>query len=103
MPPLRTKHVPTRTCIACRTIRPKRELIRIVRTPAGEIVADATGRKPGRGAYLDADAACLERGLAGGALARALEAEIPEEARARLREGVRAIARDRAPVARRES
>lgn len=93
---MRPKHVPTRTCIACRATRPKRELIRVVRTPAGEIVADPTGRKPGRGAYLDADSACLERGLVGGALARALEAEISEDVRARLRDEVAAIARERA-------
>lgn len=92
---MRPKHIPTRTCIACRAARAKRELIRVVRTPAGEIVADATGRRPGRGAYLDADPACLERGFAAGALARALETEIPKDVRARLRDEMAAIARER--------
>lgn len=92
----RQKHIPTRTCIACRANRPKRELIRVVRSPAGEIAADATGRKPGRGAYLDADPACLERGLVGGTLAHSLEAEIGEDVRARLRDEVATIARERA-------
>lgn len=96
----KNKHVPLRTCIGCRTARPKRELIRVVRTPeGGDVVADATGRRNGRGAYLDGDPACLERGLAAGALARALETEITDDQRERLRADVAAIARERgAPV-----
>ncbi len=89
------KHIPLRTCIACRTARPKRELIRVVRTPEGDVVADATGRRNGRGAYLDADPACLERGLAAGALAHALETEITNDQRERLRQDVAAIASHR--------
>ena len=46
------RRVPSRTCVACRTVRPKRELMRVVRTPAGEIILDASGRAPGRGAYV---------------------------------------------------
>ncbi len=89
------KHVPMRTCVGCRASRPKRELIRVVRTPEGVVVADATGRLNGRGAYLDANASCLEKGLAGGALSRALELDVAPEARQRLRAEVDAIARDR--------
>ncbi len=47
-----TKHVPERTCVACRTARPKRHLVRIVRTPEGGVEVDKTGRRNGRGAYL---------------------------------------------------
>lgn len=50
---------PVRTCIACRTERPKRELIRVVKTPEGEIVLDKTGKLSGRGAYVCPDAACI--------------------------------------------
>ena len=50
-----------RMCIACRTGRPKRELIRIVRGPGGKFSVDASGKSQGRGAYLCADAACLEK------------------------------------------
>ena len=89
------RHVPVRTCIGCGQARPKRELIRVVRTPEGEVVADATGRRAGRGAYLDPSAECLEKGLAGGALSRALETTITEEQRARLGSEVSALARER--------
>ena len=51
------KKVPMRMCVACREMKPKKELIRVVRTPEGEIVADETGRKNGRGAYLCRSAA----------------------------------------------
>ncbi|MFS8640208.1 MAG: YlxR family protein, partial [Symbiobacteriaceae bacterium] len=55
------KHVPQRTCIGCRAVRPKRELLRIVRTPEGEILFDPSGRRAGRGAYLCPSASCLDR------------------------------------------
>nr|WP_290667040.1 YlxR family protein [Ardenticatena sp.] len=55
------KHIPIRTCIACRTSRPKRELVRIVRTPEGELVLDADQKARGRGAYLCRRRACWER------------------------------------------
>jgi len=70
--------LPQRTCVACHTVRAKRELVRIVRSPAGELTVDLRGKAPGRGAYLDPDQACLDRGLREGALAKALE--IPVDA-----------------------
>jgi predicted RNA-binding protein YlxR (DUF448 family) len=70
---------PTRTCVACRTSRQKRELLRVVRTPGGEVVVDLTGRAPGRGAYVCADPACRDAALAKGALRRALAVSIPVE------------------------
>ena len=69
--------VPTRTCVACRTARPKRELVRIVRTPSGEVVLDPTGRLAGRGAYVCRTAGCLTIANTKGALARALETRVP--------------------------
>ncbi|MFP5341891.1 MAG: RNase P modulator RnpM [Candidatus Limnocylindria bacterium] len=71
------RHVPTRTCVACRTPRSKRELVRIVRTPAGDLVADETGRVPGRGAYVCRSAACLTIANTKGALTRALHTPVP--------------------------
>ena len=68
---------PTRTCVACRTPRQKRELLRVVRTPGGAVVVDPTGRAPGRGAYVCADAACQAAALEKGALRRALAVAIP--------------------------
>lgn len=80
------RHVPQRTCIACRTPRAKRELLRIVRTVDGQVMFDPTGRRAGRGAYLCPDAACLERALRERTLAAALKAEIAPETVVRLRE-----------------
>jgi len=76
---------PQRTCVACHTVRAKRELVRIVRTPGGELAVDLRGKAPGRGAYLDPDQACLERGLREGALAKALETPIDAVTAARLK------------------
>ena len=76
---------PQRTCVACRTVRPKRELVRIVRSPSGELAVDLRGKAAGRGAYCDADPACLERGLSEGAIARALEVTIDATTADRLR------------------
>jgi predicted RNA-binding protein YlxR (DUF448 family) len=71
--------------VACRTVRAKRELVRIVRSPSGELSVDPRGKAAGRGAYCDPDASCLERGLADGAIARALEVTIDATTADRLR------------------
>ncbi|RLC67428.1 MAG: YlxR family protein [Chloroflexi bacterium] len=80
------KHVPQRSCVACRAVRSKRELVRIVRTPEGEITIDETGKRNGRGAYLCRQRACWETALAQRQLERALKAQLTAEIRARLRE-----------------
>lgn len=82
--PQRTRHVPQRTCIVCRQVRPKRELIRVVRTPAGHIELDPTGKKSGRGAYLCARRSCWEPALHQGRLEREFEIAIPAEDRPAL-------------------
>jgi len=74
------KHVPERTCVACRATRPKRELVRIVRTPAGTVVVDETGKQNGRGAYLCCQSTCWQRALEHGMLNRMLRTTLkPEE------------------------
>lgn len=78
----RVKHIPQRTCVGCRTVMPKRQLIRIVRSPDG-VQVDPTGKLPGRGAYLHDQRSCWERGLKG-ALAHALKTELATEDRERL-------------------
>lgn len=78
----RVKHIPQRTCVGCRTVMPKRQLIRIVRSPEG-VQADSTGKLSGRGAYLHDRRSCWERGLKG-ALARALRTELAAKDRERL-------------------
>lgn len=76
----RPKHVPQRTCVACREQSAKRTLTRIVRTTEGTVEIDPTGKKNGRGAYLCDRRVCWERGLAKGILARALNVEISPSA-----------------------
>lgn len=72
----RKKHIPQRTCIVCRQVRSKRELVRVVRTPEGALVIDETGKQNGRGAYLCRQSACWEGALKGQQLSKALKMEI---------------------------
>ncbi|MFL5755778.1 MAG: RNase P modulator RnpM [Chloroflexota bacterium] len=85
--PLATRRTPTRTCVACRTARAKRELVRIVRTPGGEIRLDPTGKQNGRGAYLCADGQCWTNALRSKAIERALRAQLDDALRERLATG----------------
>lgn len=66
------KKIPMRQCLGCREMRPKGELIRVVRAPEGEISLDFRGKKPGRGAYLCPNEACLARARKSRAIERAL-------------------------------
>jgi predicted RNA-binding protein YlxR (DUF448 family) len=75
----RYRRVPTRSCVACRTSRAKRELVRIVRRPDRSVMIDDTGRVAGRGAYVCRDDACMTKAIDRGALARALETTIPAD------------------------
>lgn len=72
------KHIPQRTCVACREVNEKRSLIRLVRTPDG-VAIDTTGRMPGRGAYLHDSKECWEKALKRGVLARSLKTELSQE------------------------
>ena len=72
--------------VACREMKPKKELIRVVRTPEGDVIADETGRKNGRGAYLCRSEACLNKALKTRALDRALEQPLSEAAVDALRQ-----------------
>ena len=73
------KKIPMRQCLGCREMKPKRELIRVVRSPSGEVSLDPRGKKPGRGAYVCPDADCLKRAMKSKALSRAFGVEIPGE------------------------
>jgi len=73
------KKIPMRQCLGCREMKPKRELIRIVRSPDKDISLDFKGKKPGRGAYICHDADCLKRATKSKALSRALDVPIPQE------------------------
>jgi predicted RNA-binding protein YlxR (DUF448 family) len=73
------KKTPMRMCVACRQMTPKKQLLRIVRTPENEIKPDPTGKLSGRGAYLCRSAQCLERAKKTRALDRALEHKVGDE------------------------
>lgn len=75
----KVKKIPQRQCVGCRTMKDKKALIRVVRTPEGQIVLDSTGKKSGRGAYVCPDPACLKKARKSRALARAFSLEIPGE------------------------
>ncbi len=81
----RPKHVPQRTCIACRTTGAKRGLLRLVRTPENLVEIDEGGKKAGRGAYLCKTRECWEIGLGKKALDNALKMTIDPESRAKLK------------------
>ena len=81
--------------MACRRVRAKRELIRVVRDADGRLSVDLRGKAPGRGAYLCPDDACLEAGIASGSLGRALEVTVDEATRLRLRDELAAGAERR--------
>ena len=78
------KTIPIRQCIGCRTQKPKNELIRVVRSPQGDVGLDFRGKAPGRGAYLCRDPQCLKKSVKSRALERALSTEIPQEVYERL-------------------
>ena len=80
----RPKHIPERTCVGCRKVKEKRELIRIVCTESGGIEIDPTGKKSGRGAYLCKVITCWEAALGKEHLDRALRTKIAVEDRRRL-------------------
>lgn len=73
------RKVPMRTCVGCRTVRPKKELIRVVRDPQGQLHVDATGKRSGRGAYICPSLKCLRAAVNGRRLERALERPIPDD------------------------
>ena len=80
----RTRHAPKRTCLGCRQVKTKRELIRVVNTPDGNIEIDITGKKAGRGAYLCPTSECWEAGLKGNRLDHALRTNLSQDGRVQL-------------------
>ena len=75
----KVKKIPQRQCVGCRVMKEKKTLLRVVRSPEGEISLDFRGKKPGRGAYVCHDPACLRKARKSRALERALETAIPAE------------------------
>ena len=73
------KKIPMRQCVGCREMKAKKELVRVVRIPEGEISLDFRGKAPGRGAYVCPQAECLRRAIKSRALERGLDCQIPQE------------------------
>jgi len=88
------KHIPQRTCIACRQVKDKRELVRVVRTPEGCVEVDETGKKSGRGAYLCRSAPCWRKALEKDALNRALKMSLTVEQKDELRKFIKSLSEE---------
>ena len=84
------KKIPLRQCVGCREHKPKAELIRVVRSPEGEVSLDFKGKKPGRGANVCPDTTCLKKASKSRALERAFSAPLPDEVWAGLEEQMEA-------------
>jgi len=70
------KKVPLRMCLGCREMKTKNELIRVVKSPEGEVSLDFTGKKPGRGAYVCHDVSCFKRVVKSNSLARVFKTQV---------------------------
>lgn len=76
---MKTKKTPQRRCVGCNIMKDKKELIRVVRSAAGEVTIDKIGKKPGRGAYVCPDAECVSKAVKEKRLEKALEVAIDKE------------------------
>ncbi|WP_250454757.1 RNase P modulator RnpM [Clostridium tertium] len=85
---MKVKKIPLRMCTGCMKMKPKKELIRVVKSPEGEVSVDLTGKKSGRGAYICKDKECLEKAFKAKRLSRNLDIAIDEVIYNRLREEI---------------
>lgn len=85
---MKIKKIPMRMCNGCMEMKPKRELIRIVKSPEGEVSVDLTGKKSGRGAYVCKSIQCLEKAFKAKRLNKNLETSIDEGIYIRLKEEI---------------
>lgn len=83
---MKVKKVPLRMCTGCSEMKPKKELIRVVKNKEGEVSIDLTGKKAGRGAYICKDIECLEKSIKAKRLERNLEVKISDDILERLKE-----------------
>ena len=84
----KVKKIPQRQCVGCREMKDKKSLLRVVRSPEGQVSLDFGGKKPGRGAYLCRDAQCLKQAQKSRRLERAFSCKIPPEVYAKLEEEI---------------
>ena len=83
-----------RQCVGCREMKPKKELIRVVKSPEGQVSLDFRGKLPGRGAYVCPNPACLAKTKKSKALERAFSAPLPEEVYQALEEQMKEVPQD---------
>ena len=83
---MQTRRVPMRKCTGCGEMKPKKELVRVVKSPEGEISLDLTGKKPGRGAYVCRSLACLQSARKMRRLEKAFSCQIPSQVYNRMEE-----------------
>jgi len=83
---MKPRKIPMRMCVGCREMKPKKELLRVVKRPTGEIALDTTGKLPGRGAYVCHSMECLNKAIKQKQLDRALEHKLEDAVVAQLKE-----------------
>lgn len=88
------KKIPMRQCVGCREMKPKKELIRVVRSPEGAVSLDFRGKLPGRGAYVCPAPACLAKARKSRALERAFETALPDDVWQALEEQMKEVPED---------
>lgn len=76
---MNARKIPLRRCTGCGEMKPKKEMIRVIKTPEDEVMLDKTGKKNGRGAYLCSSLECLNKAIKSKGLDRSLKIQIPEE------------------------
>lgn len=91
---MKEKKIPMRMCLGCREMKPKRELLRVVRSPEGDVSLDATGRKPGRGAYVCKSTDCLQRAIKQRQIERAFACTLSDETKEALRAALESMRGD---------
>lgn len=87
---MKQRKIPMRSCVGCLESKPKKELIRIVRSPEGEISLDPVGKKPGRGAYICPSVECLKKARKGRKLEKSFSCEVSPEVYQALEDGLTA-------------
>jgi len=78
------KKIPMRQCVGCRDMKEKKEMMRIIKTPEGEILLDVTGKQNGRGAYICARQECLAKAIKSKGLERSFKQSMPQDVYERL-------------------
>ncbi len=89
------KKIPLRQCVGCREMKTKKEMIRVIKTPDGQVELDVNGKKNGRGAYICFNLECLQKARRSKGLERSLKITIPEEISEKLEEEMRELDNER--------